>query len=215
MIERARALGLTHLAITDHERIDGAQRAADLAPADLQVIVGEEIRTRQGDLLGLFLGSPWRPARARRTRPRPSGRREGSSGCPTPSMAGAPPAAAVPGKGRTPRRAGRRGRLRRGPQRTRLSRGEPRGRRLRGPPRAARRRLVRRPQRHGDGHRQHGPARALHHRGGAPGTAARGEAASPVAPRTTCASGPPWPSSSSGCGATAASCRTRPPRRTP
>jgi predicted metal-dependent phosphoesterase TrpH len=55
MVERARTLGLTHLAITDHERIDGAQRAADLAPDDLQVIVGEEIRTRDGDLLGLFL----------------------------------------------------------------------------------------------------------------------------------------------------------------
>jgi predicted metal-dependent phosphoesterase TrpH len=55
MVERARALGLTHLAITDHERIDGAQRAAEMAAADLQVIVGEEIRTRDGDLLGLFL----------------------------------------------------------------------------------------------------------------------------------------------------------------
>jgi predicted metal-dependent phosphoesterase TrpH len=55
MIERARSLGLTHLAITDHERIDGARRAADLAPDDLQVIVGEEIRTRDGDLIGLFL----------------------------------------------------------------------------------------------------------------------------------------------------------------
>jgi predicted metal-dependent phosphoesterase TrpH len=61
MVERARALGLTHLAITDHERIDGAQRAAELAPDDLQVIVGEEIRTREGDLLGLFLDEPVAP----------------------------------------------------------------------------------------------------------------------------------------------------------
>jgi predicted metal-dependent phosphoesterase TrpH len=55
MVERALRLGLTHLAITDHERIDGAQRAVLLAGADLQVIVGEEIRSRDGDLIGLFL----------------------------------------------------------------------------------------------------------------------------------------------------------------
>ena len=42
MLERAEALGLTHLAITDHERIDGAQEAAQMAPRGLQVIVGEE-----------------------------------------------------------------------------------------------------------------------------------------------------------------------------
>ena len=55
MVERALTLGLTHLAITDHERIDGARRAAELVSDDLQVIVGEEIRSRDGDLLGLFL----------------------------------------------------------------------------------------------------------------------------------------------------------------
>ena len=47
--------GLTHLAITDHERLDGAQRARDLAPPELTVIVGEEVRTTGGDLIGLFL----------------------------------------------------------------------------------------------------------------------------------------------------------------
>jgi predicted metal-dependent phosphoesterase TrpH len=55
MVEKARRIGLTHLAITDHERIDGALRARDLAPDDLQVIVGEEVRTSGGDLIGLFL----------------------------------------------------------------------------------------------------------------------------------------------------------------
>lgn len=55
MLEQARRRGLTHLAITDHERIDGAQRAVELAGDDVEVIVGEEIRTREGDLLGLFL----------------------------------------------------------------------------------------------------------------------------------------------------------------
>lgn len=55
MLERARTLGLTHLAITDHERIDGALRAVEAAPAGMSVIVGEEIRTRDGDVIGLFL----------------------------------------------------------------------------------------------------------------------------------------------------------------
>jgi predicted metal-dependent phosphoesterase TrpH len=64
MVERALRLGLTHLAITDHERIDGAVRAAELAEASaagdggggrLQVIIGEEVGTRDGDLIGLFL----------------------------------------------------------------------------------------------------------------------------------------------------------------
>jgi predicted metal-dependent phosphoesterase TrpH len=55
LIAKAQRIGLTHLAITDHERIDGALRARDLAPAGLTVIVGEEVRTSAGDLLGLFL----------------------------------------------------------------------------------------------------------------------------------------------------------------
>ncbi len=55
MMAKAVSLGLTHLAITDHERIDGAQAAAELVPPGLQLIVGEEIRTADGDMLGLFL----------------------------------------------------------------------------------------------------------------------------------------------------------------
>jgi predicted metal-dependent phosphoesterase TrpH len=55
LVERALAIGLTHLAITDHERIDGAQRAVDAAGDRLRVIVGEEVRSRDGDLIGLFL----------------------------------------------------------------------------------------------------------------------------------------------------------------
>ena len=39
MMAKAVRLGLTHLAITDHERIDGAQRAAEMAPPGLQLIV--------------------------------------------------------------------------------------------------------------------------------------------------------------------------------
>jgi len=55
LMAKARRIGLTHLAITDHERVDGALRARDQAPDDLQVIVGEEVRSADGDLIGLFL----------------------------------------------------------------------------------------------------------------------------------------------------------------
>jgi predicted metal-dependent phosphoesterase TrpH len=55
LVSKARRIGLTHLAVTDHERLDGALRARDLARDDLTVIVGEEIRTADGDLLGLYL----------------------------------------------------------------------------------------------------------------------------------------------------------------
>ncbi|HLE58621.1 MAG TPA: PHP-associated domain-containing protein [Candidatus Limnocylindria bacterium] len=46
------------VAITDHERIDGAQRAAEIVAAGdyhFELVVGEEITTRRGHLLGLFL----------------------------------------------------------------------------------------------------------------------------------------------------------------
>ena len=51
----ALARGLTHVLITDHDRIDGALRARDGAPDGLTVIVGEEIRTADGDLIAAFL----------------------------------------------------------------------------------------------------------------------------------------------------------------
>jgi predicted metal-dependent phosphoesterase TrpH len=47
--------GLTHLAITDHDRIDGALEAREYAPAGLAILIGEEIRTTRGDLIGVFL----------------------------------------------------------------------------------------------------------------------------------------------------------------
>ncbi len=50
--------GITHLAITDHGRIDGAQEARASAPPGLVVLVGEEIRTAEGDLIGCFLERP-------------------------------------------------------------------------------------------------------------------------------------------------------------
>ena len=53
--------GLTHLAITDHGRIEGALEARETAPAGLRVIVGEEIRSREGDLVALFIERPVAP----------------------------------------------------------------------------------------------------------------------------------------------------------
>jgi predicted metal-dependent phosphoesterase TrpH len=50
--------GLTHLIITDHDRIDSALRMRDSAPAALTIIVGAEIRTNDGDLIGAFLQRP-------------------------------------------------------------------------------------------------------------------------------------------------------------
>ncbi len=57
MTRAAERRGITHLAITDHDRIDGALRARDGAPDGLIVIVGEEVRTASGDLICLFLES--------------------------------------------------------------------------------------------------------------------------------------------------------------
>ncbi len=64
VVRAAAERGLTHLAITDHDRIDGALRARDAAPDGLTVIIGEEVRTADGDLIALFLEravAPHRP----------------------------------------------------------------------------------------------------------------------------------------------------------
>jgi predicted metal-dependent phosphoesterase TrpH len=55
IVKAARDRGLTHLAITDHDRIDVALEAREMAPDGLTVIVGEEVRTSEGDLICLFL----------------------------------------------------------------------------------------------------------------------------------------------------------------
>jgi predicted metal-dependent phosphoesterase TrpH len=65
-VQAAAKRGLTHLAITDHDRIEGALRARDAAPDGLTVIIGEEVKTADGDLVALFLEravTPGRPAR--------------------------------------------------------------------------------------------------------------------------------------------------------
>jgi predicted metal-dependent phosphoesterase TrpH len=56
---RAQRVGLTHLSVTDHNTIEGARRMQDVS--GLPVIVGEEIMTAEGELIGLFLKEPVPP----------------------------------------------------------------------------------------------------------------------------------------------------------
>ena len=66
VVHAAAGRGITHLAITDHDRIDGALAARAAAPEGLTVIVGEEIRTSDGDLIALFLERAIAPGRSAR-----------------------------------------------------------------------------------------------------------------------------------------------------
>jgi predicted metal-dependent phosphoesterase TrpH len=53
LIKRARECGLDRIALTDHNTAEGALELAKIAP-DL-AIVGEEAKTREGELIGLFI----------------------------------------------------------------------------------------------------------------------------------------------------------------
>jgi predicted metal-dependent phosphoesterase TrpH len=53
LLKTCRRRGIDRVAITDHNTIEGALEAQELAPE--QVIVGEEIMTDRGELLGYFL----------------------------------------------------------------------------------------------------------------------------------------------------------------
>lgn len=65
ILEHAQRVGLNVIAITDHERVDAAHAARAMAAArglDIEVIVGEEITTRGGHLVALFIDKrikPW------------------------------------------------------------------------------------------------------------------------------------------------------------
>ena len=69
VLARAEELRLDVIAITDHDRIDAAKAAQAIAIKNklrVQVIVGEEISTLQGHVLGLFLEERVRPLRSLR-----------------------------------------------------------------------------------------------------------------------------------------------------
>jgi predicted metal-dependent phosphoesterase TrpH len=59
----ARRAGLDVIAVTDHDTIEGALRAAEYAArrSKLHVIIGEEVSSRDGHIIGLFLEQAVRP----------------------------------------------------------------------------------------------------------------------------------------------------------
>jgi predicted metal-dependent phosphoesterase TrpH len=58
LVARAAERGMTHLAITDHDTLDGAFRARDAAPSTLTVLIGCEVNSAEGDLVFVFLRAP-------------------------------------------------------------------------------------------------------------------------------------------------------------
>lgn len=58
LLTACRRRRLTGVAVTDHNRTAGALELAHQAPPDVQIIVGEEVLTTRGELLGLFLREP-------------------------------------------------------------------------------------------------------------------------------------------------------------
>lgn len=57
LVDHAHAIGLDVIAVTDHDTIEGALRAAEHASRRkrVHVIVGEEVSSRDGHIVGLFL----------------------------------------------------------------------------------------------------------------------------------------------------------------
>jgi predicted metal-dependent phosphoesterase TrpH len=55
LVQRCAASGLDRIALTDHNTIEGALELARLAPE--LTIVGEEAKTREGEVIGLFITS--------------------------------------------------------------------------------------------------------------------------------------------------------------
>jgi predicted metal-dependent phosphoesterase TrpH len=58
IVAGAQRAGLDVLALTDHDVIDGARKLREIAP--LPIIVGEEVNTAEGEIIGLFL-TDWVP----------------------------------------------------------------------------------------------------------------------------------------------------------
>jgi predicted metal-dependent phosphoesterase TrpH len=62
ILATAREIGLGAIAIADHNEIAGAFLARDLAQGDPYVIVAEEVKTAEGEVIGLFLKERIPPA---------------------------------------------------------------------------------------------------------------------------------------------------------
>src|SRR2546423_11704461 len=63
LVDHARVVGLDVIAVTDHDTIEGALRAAEHAArrTKLQVVVGEEVSSRDGHIVALFIERRIRP----------------------------------------------------------------------------------------------------------------------------------------------------------
>ena len=61
LIARCRECGLDRIALTDHNTVEGALELAQIAPR--LTIVGEEVKTREGEVIGLFVNSRIAPYR--------------------------------------------------------------------------------------------------------------------------------------------------------
>lgn len=59
LVEAARREGLDCIAVTDHDEVDGAFEAR--AVGEIQVVIGQEVSTREGHVIGLFLNERIRP----------------------------------------------------------------------------------------------------------------------------------------------------------
>jgi hypothetical protein len=55
MVRRASDVGLGAIAITDHDSWEGARAAAKIAPPNLLIIPGAELKTDKGDLIAIFV----------------------------------------------------------------------------------------------------------------------------------------------------------------
>jgi hypothetical protein len=55
MVKRALDVGLGAIAITDHDSWEGARAASKIAPPNLLIVPGAELKTDKGDLVALFV----------------------------------------------------------------------------------------------------------------------------------------------------------------
>ena len=63
LIQRCAECGLDRIALTDHNTVEGARALAEMAPE--LAIIGQEAKTREGEVIGLFITShlpPFLPA---------------------------------------------------------------------------------------------------------------------------------------------------------
>lgn len=61
VIKRCEKRGVRGITITDHDEMEGAFQLKSMAPDWLDVIVGEEINTSAGEIIGIFLKEKIRP----------------------------------------------------------------------------------------------------------------------------------------------------------